>query len=331
MRKAISIYHVWATGLLLLLTSQLTPAAVEISYYHTDALGSIVAKTSSNGELVWRQRYKPFGDTIDFVSKDNPIPEYTGKPYYDDVSLSYYGSRWYDRELGRFTGIDPVGWIENSTIHSLGRYTYVNNNPYTYVDPTGREPRGFTIGASGNLTVYSGGINGTILFDTTTFDLAWVNSTELGPGVSAPNPLFSADAFINYVWTADKASVFDFDNNSIVLSVSGNTSFSGLGGNFAATMPAGIDFKNGIATLNNVYQTGPWLYEAGLSVGIPGINVAATRGDSTVYNTPFIRHAANGSIDLINSIRNYFGYESISNIPSAADLGRTTPSAGGGL
>lgn len=188
---------------------------------------------------------------------------------------------------------------------------------------------GFTTGVSGNLTLFSGGFNGTVLFDTTTFDLAWVNSTELGPGLSAPNPLFSADIFLNYVWTGDNASVFEFDNNSIVLSISGNTPFL-LGGNFAATMPAGINFnQNGSATLNDIHQTGPWLYEIGYSVGVPGINIAATRGDSTVHNTPFIRNAANAGIDVINSIRNYFGYESISSIPSAADLGRTHPATGG--
>jgi len=53
------------------------------------------------------------------------------------LGLSYFGARWYDPELGRFTGIDPVDVDENNP-HSFNRYAYANNNPYKYVDPDGR-------------------------------------------------------------------------------------------------------------------------------------------------------------------------------------------------
>ena len=53
-----------------------------------------------------------------------------------DRGLYYYGARWYDSYLNR--------WIQPDTIvpnpgdpQSLNRYTYVNNNPLRYTDPTG--------------------------------------------------------------------------------------------------------------------------------------------------------------------------------------------------
>jgi uncharacterized protein RhaS with RHS repeats len=51
------------------------------------------------------------------------------------------GARYYHPVLGRFTGIDPVGYTEDN-IHSHNRYTYANNNPYKFVDPDGREAEG---------------------------------------------------------------------------------------------------------------------------------------------------------------------------------------------
>jgi RHS repeat-associated protein len=55
------------------------------------------------------------------------------------AGLSYFGARWYDPALGRFMGVDPVGFSE-ANLHSFNRYAYANNNPYKFVDPDGRNP-----------------------------------------------------------------------------------------------------------------------------------------------------------------------------------------------
>jgi uncharacterized protein RhaS with RHS repeats len=47
-------------------------------------------------------------------------------------------ARYYDPVIGRFYSNDPVGFNPNN-IHSFGRYTYGNNNPYRYTDPDGRD------------------------------------------------------------------------------------------------------------------------------------------------------------------------------------------------
>jgi len=46
--------------------------------------------------------------------------------------------RYYDPVVGRFYGNDPVGYVTSSPVHSFGRYTYSNNNPYKYIDPDGQ-------------------------------------------------------------------------------------------------------------------------------------------------------------------------------------------------
>ena len=62
---------------------------------------------------------------------------FTGKQYDAESGLSYMGARYYDPLVGRFMGIDPVGF-DDGNIHSFNRYAYGNNNPYRYRDPDGR-------------------------------------------------------------------------------------------------------------------------------------------------------------------------------------------------
>ena len=46
------------------------------------------------------------------------------------------GGRIEDAVLGRFISPDPRGTIPGST-QSWNRYSYVNNNPLSYIDPSG--------------------------------------------------------------------------------------------------------------------------------------------------------------------------------------------------
>jgi len=81
--------------------------------------------------------YKPFGESIDEASD---AVGYTGHKFDKDLGLNYMQARYYDPVIGRFYSNDPVGFNPNN-IHSFGRYTYGNNNPYRYTDPDGRESK----------------------------------------------------------------------------------------------------------------------------------------------------------------------------------------------
>ena len=109
----------------------------ETTYYHTDALGSPVAATDDEGELVWEQHYGPWGTPLE-STEDNAL-WYTGAPLDDATDLTYLQARWYSAGDARFLAADAVDFQEEN-VQSFNRYAYANNNPYTYVDPDGSVP-----------------------------------------------------------------------------------------------------------------------------------------------------------------------------------------------
>lgn len=139
-RVAATRFVARAIAVVMLLMGTWAQAAETITYYHLNALGSPVAATDQSGNVLWREDYRPYGDRIkrQAAAQENDL-WYTGKPHKDSLGLSYLGARWYDPVVGRFYGVDPVDWQEDSPVHSFNRYAYANNNPYRFVDPDGRK------------------------------------------------------------------------------------------------------------------------------------------------------------------------------------------------
>jgi RHS repeat-associated protein len=116
------------------------PVPPPTRYYHFDALGSPVAATDEQGNVIWRERYEPYGDRIDQPAAAQANTRWhTGHVQDPETGLVYAGARYYDPTLGRFLSIDPKGPSPDS-LHSVNRYSYANNNPYKYVDPDGESP-----------------------------------------------------------------------------------------------------------------------------------------------------------------------------------------------
>lgn len=115
-------------------------SAGTVTYYHNDIAGNPVAATNAQGQVIWRESYRPFGErTVNSAAAlDNKI-WFTSRRQDADTGLIYMGARYYDPVIGRFISIDPVGFDERN-LHSFNRYAYANNNPYRYNDPDGREP-----------------------------------------------------------------------------------------------------------------------------------------------------------------------------------------------
>ncbi|WP_217705798.1 RHS repeat domain-containing protein [Peristeroidobacter soli] len=120
----------------------LTPsyAGETTTFFHNDAAGSPALATDVNGNPVWKETYRPYGDRIvqSSASANNSL-WFAGKSYDASTGLSYMGARYYDPTLGRFLGIDPAQ-LDPDNLHSLNRYAYANNNPYKFVDPDGHSP-----------------------------------------------------------------------------------------------------------------------------------------------------------------------------------------------
>jgi RHS repeat-associated protein len=116
-------------------------------YFHTDHLGSSGLVTDKSGKLVSHQEYFPFGET--WVAESGakpPVPyQYNGKEFDKETGLYYYGTRYYNPRTQLWQSPDPAlssyldggpnrGVFDSS---NLAPYSYVQNNPVAYRDPTG--------------------------------------------------------------------------------------------------------------------------------------------------------------------------------------------------
>ena len=104
-------------------------------YLLGDHLGSTAITTSATGTKVAELRYKAWGETR-YTSGTTPTKyQFTGQySNVADFGLMYYGARWYDGSLGRFSSADSV---VGSGPQGYDRFTYVGNSPVNHTDPTG--------------------------------------------------------------------------------------------------------------------------------------------------------------------------------------------------
>lgn len=109
-------------------------SAQTVEYIHTDALGSVVAVTDSNGSVIERNQYEPYGEDLSGI-KDGP--GYTGHVSDAVTGLSYMQQRYYDPWIGRFLSTDPVTALSNP-VAMFNRYSYAGNNPVNATDPDGQ-------------------------------------------------------------------------------------------------------------------------------------------------------------------------------------------------
>jgi len=128
-------------GLALLLAG-LPVQAGTITYFHNDLAGSPMVATNQDGQVIWRESYRPYGERlVNSAAASGNAVWFTSRRQDAESGLVYMGARHYDPVAGRFVSMDPVGFDEGN-IHSFNRYAYANNNPYRYKDPDGRSPLG---------------------------------------------------------------------------------------------------------------------------------------------------------------------------------------------
>ncbi|MEU6771269.1 RHS repeat-associated core domain-containing protein [Streptomyces sp. NPDC046759] len=90
------------------------------------------------GGAITRRRYTPFGKERNVGSGDLPADldrGFLGKPEDDSTSLSIVGARMYDPSLGRFISPDELN--DQTDPQNLSAYSYADNNPVRYMDPSG--------------------------------------------------------------------------------------------------------------------------------------------------------------------------------------------------
>jgi RHS repeat-associated protein len=70
------------------------------------------------------------------ITAAESIAQYNGRVYDPGTGFHDYGARMYWPQIGRFISPDTYGG-DPANPASLNRYSYVQNNPYKYADPTG--------------------------------------------------------------------------------------------------------------------------------------------------------------------------------------------------
>ena len=111
---------------------------VTVSYFHTDALGSPIAKTNASKTTIETSEYEPYGDLLNRANDDRA--GYTGHVMDSATGLTYMQQRYYDPQIGRFLSVDPVT-ADAAGGTNFNRYWYADNNPYRFIDPDGRQAK----------------------------------------------------------------------------------------------------------------------------------------------------------------------------------------------
>jgi len=112
-------------------------------YYHTsDQVNSSRIVTDDLGSVVYSATYSPYGGIEKvFTESYNPNPKFSGKEREGYSGWDYFGARYYDHGMYRFTSVDPIinksEALTNPQLWNL--YAYCRNNPITYLDPDGRD------------------------------------------------------------------------------------------------------------------------------------------------------------------------------------------------
>jgi len=172
----VTAYYVYGLGLI----SKITPSD-EAYYYHYDGLGSIVAMTDSDANIVNKYAYDAYGKVVSQVEAvSNPF-KYVGLFGVMDEGngLLHMRARYYDTEMRRFINKDPIGFLGGD----LNLYAYVVNNPVRYVDPWGLE----YFDANFSAGWFGAGITFGVMIDTRTQGYY----SYLGGGIMTPGFSFA--------------------------------------------------------------------------------------------------------------------------------------------
>lgn len=115
-------------------------------YLHRDYLGSILAISDGNGNIVEQRQFGAWGKIDKFLNTNgvsyfdyyNSLLDrgYTGHEHLFYSSLINMNGRLYDPNLGRF--LSPDNFVQDPfSTQSFNRYGYVLNNPLIYTDESG--------------------------------------------------------------------------------------------------------------------------------------------------------------------------------------------------
>ncbi len=122
------------------------------SYFVTDHLGSVAVITNAAGAIAEQLGYDAWGKRRNAAGTDAACGTissaasrgFTGHEMIDGLCLINMNARIYDPDLGRFMAAD-THVTDPLNLQDWNAYTYVNNNPLSFTDPTGHD---ITVGSA---------------------------------------------------------------------------------------------------------------------------------------------------------------------------------------
>lgn len=130
--------RIFNLSLLFLLVACGGAQAGTVTYVYTDPQGTPLAEADASGNITARFDYTPYGVSVPSMGAAPSGLGYTGHVNDPETGLVYMQARYYDAEVGRFLSVDPVGVALGNTFN-FNRFAYANNNPNSFIDPSGKE------------------------------------------------------------------------------------------------------------------------------------------------------------------------------------------------
>jgi len=266
-------------------------------YLLTDHLGSTDTVTDDSGHVIpngqlsfdahGRRRNSNWTDASTTVAA--PTPQgYTGHEMDDEAGLINMNAREYDPVLGRFLSADTV--VDSIAGQGLNRYSYVQNNPLSNIDPSGHSTLGAMVNKLKHWTAnetthilrnvagvkYVGGLMSTGLL-TTHFGYAYGWSTWDWKSVETAHvngAIITATAAANG-WVGKE---FSGATNVFAHGIVGGTSSHLLGGNFSSGFWGGMTSAALSGPISDTVPGDP--YGQAFGAGVVGGLAASAGGGS---------------------------------------------------
>lgn len=103
-------------------------------FYHSDAGGNVTTLFNASQAVVGRYAYDPFGNLLGMsgASAAGNRYRFSSKEVHPQTGIYYYGFRFYEPNLQRWTSRDPI-----EEMGGLNLYGFVGNEPTDFIDPDG--------------------------------------------------------------------------------------------------------------------------------------------------------------------------------------------------
>ena len=107
-------------------------------FTHQDVLGSTVAISDASGNTLSRIDYDAYGNAatrVDYGYVPDGLERFGDGTWEEELGLWFLRARYYNPELGMFISTDPIDTAVGDSY--VSRYSFVNGQPTTLVDPSG--------------------------------------------------------------------------------------------------------------------------------------------------------------------------------------------------